>query len=418
MIYNIYDFGAKGDSLTDDTDSLQQAIDKCSFEGGGIVLVDDGTFKVGTIYFKDDVTIEVGIRGKIIAQTERHFYKDDTHHQMYTRETHMDKCLFFAKECKNIGLTGRGEIDGCGSEFKKFRPMLFRYLDCENIRITNIKLRNPASWTNAFIGCNNIWVDGIDIKSRANNNGDGLDFDGCENVFVSNCKFDCSDDCICLQNSYFDRVCKNIVVTNCIFSSRWAGMRIGLLSCGPIEFLTVSNCIFSNIDCSGLKIQSAEGSNVSHMTFTNLVMNNVQRPIFMTANKFREKTNTETAIETPSVVSDMTFSNIISRSYDKNKQLLVENQPSCIVLDCEGDNTISDIVIKNVTMQTYGKQDSPFLNDYSKIPTHSNIRGECKNYHGNLPASALFARNIKNLHYSGLQISEKHKTHNKDICII
>ncbi len=418
MIYNIFEYGAIGDSIADDTDSLQQAIDKCSFEGGGTVLVDNGTFKVGTIYFKDNVTIEVGIRGKIVAQTQRNFYKDDTHHQMYTRETHMDKCLFFAQGCKNIGLTGKGEINGSGSEFKTFRPMLFRYVECENIRITDIKLRDPASWTNAFIGCKNIWVDGIDIRSRANRNGDGLDFDGCENVFVSNSKFDCSDDCICLQNSYCDRACKNVVVTNCIFSSKWAGLRIGLLSCGPIEYLTVNNCVFSDIDCSGLKIQAAEGSTVSHMTFSNLVMNNVQRPIFMTANKFREKANTDLDISSNSKVSDMIFSNIVSKSYDKNKQLLPESQPSCIVLDAEGNNEICNIIIKDVTMQTYGKQDSIYLDDYSKIPTHQNIRGECKNYMANLPASALFARNIKNLTYSNLLSSEKHPTNNPQTCII
>ncbi|OON96445.1 MAG: hypothetical protein ATN31_09600 [Candidatus Epulonipiscioides saccharophilum] len=111
MIYNIFEYGAIGDSIADDTDSLQQAIDKCSFEGGGTVLVDNGTFKVGTIYFKDNVTIEVGIRGKIVAQTQRNFYKDDTHHQMYTRETHMDKCLL---EWSNISvvLTCCGLLDG------------------------------------------------------------------------------------------------------------------------------------------------------------------------------------------------------------------------------------------------------------------------------------------------------------------
>ena len=61
-------------------------------------------------------------------------------------------------------------------------------------------------------------------------NGDGLDFDGCKNVRVSNCSFDTSDDSICLQTSSKDHSCQDITITNCQFSSRWAGGRIGLLS--------------------------------------------------------------------------------------------------------------------------------------------------------------------------------------------
>lgn len=153
--------------------------------------------------------------------------------------------------------------------------MMFRYLECENITLEQIHLEVPALWTNAFIGCTNIKVDKVDIHSRANKNGDGLDFYGCNKVFVSNCNFDCSDDCICLQNSYTDKKCRNIVIENCVMSSQWAGIRIGLLSCGVIENLTLTNYIFENINCSAIKIQSAEGAEVRQMVFHNLIMNNV-----------------------------------------------------------------------------------------------------------------------------------------------
>lgn len=122
----------------------------------------------------------------------------------------------------------------------------------------------------------------LTIHSRANHNGDGLDFDGCQNVRVSNCAFDTSDDSICLQASRQDRPCRDVVITNCSFCSKWAGIRIGLLSRGNIENVTVSNCIFKDIQDSGLKIQVCEGGIMQNMTFSNLVMTNVPRPIFMT----------------------------------------------------------------------------------------------------------------------------------------
>jgi len=68
-----------------------------------------------------------------------------------------------------------------------------------------------------------------------NDNGDGLDFDGCQGVRVSNSAFDTSDDSICLQTSRPDRPCRDVTISNCIFVSQWAGIRIGLLSRGDFR---------------------------------------------------------------------------------------------------------------------------------------------------------------------------------------
>src|SRR5580658_4730447 len=48
-IYNIRDFGATGDGKTLDTGAVQAAIDACTQDQGGTVLVPAGVFVVGTI---------------------------------------------------------------------------------------------------------------------------------------------------------------------------------------------------------------------------------------------------------------------------------------------------------------------------------------------------------------------------------
>ena len=55
--YNIIDFGAKGDSTTNNTEAIQLTIDQCSKAGGGRVIVPPGTYMSGTLFLKDNVIL-------------------------------------------------------------------------------------------------------------------------------------------------------------------------------------------------------------------------------------------------------------------------------------------------------------------------------------------------------------------------
>ncbi|MFI3326147.1 MAG: glycosyl hydrolase family 28 protein [Clostridia bacterium] len=382
------------------TQIIQKAIDSCSENGGGTVVFTKGQYETGTIFLKSNVKIFLEHSAEILGSTNPDDYPANVYKQMYKKETHMDRCLFFADNCENIELDGYGIINGQGKTMTKVRPMLFKYYQSKNIRVKNLRLIAPASWTNAFIECENIWVQGVDIFSRANNNGDGTDFDACKNVFVSDCKFDCSDDCICLQNSTLDVACENIVVTNCLFKSRWAGMRIGLLSCAPIRNMTVSNCIFREIDCSGLKIQSAEGSIIENMTFSNLIMENVVRPILITANAFRERVGWDEDIKTASIVKNMKFQNIITTTLDENFLKGKETQPKCITIDCDEGHIIENVKLDNIYMKVKG--DTSYIE--REIPHHLHVRAEGFNYKGVLPAYGLYARNAQKITVTDFEV--------------
>src|ERR1041384_8131588 len=47
-VYNVHDFGAKGDGTTLDTAAVQAAIDACNKERGGVVLIPAGDFVIGS----------------------------------------------------------------------------------------------------------------------------------------------------------------------------------------------------------------------------------------------------------------------------------------------------------------------------------------------------------------------------------
>lgn len=397
--YNVLNYGAKADGVTLDTQAVQKAIDLCSSEGGGRVIVPAGKkVMIGTIYLKDFVTLFLENGSVLLGSPNYADYATDTHKNTYKNEPHMDRCLIFARDAKSFSIEGKGTIDANGhpknfTKEKGGRPMMLRFLNCNAISLRDVTLINPAAWTSAWLYCNEIVVDGIKIISRVNHNGDGLDFDGCTNVRVSNSSFDTSDDSICLQTSRPDKPCKDITITNCVFTSKWAAMRFGLASRGDFESITVSNCTFHDISDSGLKIQMNEGGVMKNMIFSNIVMKNVPRPIFMTFCQQRAGVDSPEELAPMKTMQGFIFENIIvdNRELDKNSVLFLTGMPHHYIQDIQlkniqitvsGGGTKADATNKNIkefTLETLGN----WWPEFSKV--------------GTLPASGIYARHIDGL---------------------
>src|ERR1700687_1840361 len=69
-IYNIVDFGAKGDGKALDTQAVQAAIDACTKDQGGTVLVPAGVFVLGTVEIKSNVTLHIAAQGKLLGSAD------------------------------------------------------------------------------------------------------------------------------------------------------------------------------------------------------------------------------------------------------------------------------------------------------------------------------------------------------------
>src|SRR6185437_2388657 len=97
---------------------IQDAIDACTANGGGTVLVPAGDYRSGTIQLKDNVTLELAATGRILGSTNRGDYLN--------RSTMVDRgvppsngniVLLFAANATNVTIEGRGTIDGDGGVF-------------------------------------------------------------------------------------------------------------------------------------------------------------------------------------------------------------------------------------------------------------------------------------------------------------
>ncbi|WP_165748794.1 glycoside hydrolase family 28 protein [Cellulophaga sp. Z1A5H] len=404
--YNVLDYGAKGDGTSKDTKAVQAAIDACTKNGGGNVIIPAGkTVLIGTIYLKNFVTLYIENGAVLLGSPNYEDYTTDTHKNRYKNEPHMDRCLIFASDAKYFAIKGLGTIDGNGhpkyfTKEKGGRPMMMRFLNCTNIQLKEVTLINPAAWTSAWLYCDQIVVDSIKIISRVNQNGDGLDFDGCTNVRVANSSFDTSDDSICLQTSRPDKPCKNIVITNCVFTSKWAAMRIGLASRGDFESVTVSNCTFHDIQDSGLKIQMNEGGEMKNMIFSNIVMKNVPRPIFMTFCQQRAGVETPETMFPMKAMHSFSFNNMIidNRELDKNSVIFFTGMP---------EHYISNIQLNNIQMTvsgggTFADATKKEINEY----TLETLNGWWPEFSkvGTLPASGVYARHIDGLYINNFQL--------------
>src|SRR5215471_1502701 len=118
-VYNIRDFGAKGDGTTLDTVAVQEAIDACNKDLGGTVLVPAGVFVIGTVEMKSNVTLRIAAQGKLLGSADGKQYRPADAIPLSGDSTLNDGNvgLIFAVKADNFTIEGPGAIDGQGFQF-------------------------------------------------------------------------------------------------------------------------------------------------------------------------------------------------------------------------------------------------------------------------------------------------------------
>jgi hypothetical protein len=119
-VYDVRDSGAVGDGKAIDTSAVQAAIDTCASKGGGTVVVPSGTYLVGSLELKSNVTLHIAAGGTLLGTTDGSQYHPVDAIPLSGDTTLKDGnwALLYAVGAKNITIEGSGTIDGQGVQFQ------------------------------------------------------------------------------------------------------------------------------------------------------------------------------------------------------------------------------------------------------------------------------------------------------------
>ncbi|MBI5029883.1 MAG: glycoside hydrolase family 28 protein [Chloroflexi bacterium] len=365
--FNIVDFGAVGDGVTNNAAAIQRTIDECHAKGGGRVIVPTGgVFVTGPFKLKSYVDLNIEASATLRASLVESLYTETPFNNWSEGSMWIS-----AKSANHIAITGTGTIDGRGTEFMeneepthynyKFvngidrRPHLLTLIGCNNVTIREVTFANAAYWCVHPAGCQDVLIQSIRIlNSLKVRNCDGIDIDHCRNVRISNCYIESADDSICIKNrrDYAEYgLCENITITGCILTSTSCALKLGSENMDTMRNIIVEGCVIKASN-RGVGIQNRDEGTIENVLFSNIIVESrlfadvwwgKAEPIYITAFKRAPGTlyrfadgKTEGTV---GKVRNIRFNNILCRS---------EN--GVYIGGC-ADSRIEEVLLENVRVE-------------------------------------------------------------------
>ena len=303
--FDITKYGAVGDNTFDCTEAIRKAIADCSSKGGGSVVVPKGEFLTGAVELKSRVNLHVSE-----GATLRFTHDTSKYPLRFGRWEGMElmnySAMIYAFEQENIGISGKGTIDGNADkqhwwpwkgnaqggyvsgptqaddrarlydmvarnvpvrdrvfgQGHYLRPQFIQPYRCKNLLVEGVRLLNSPMWQVTPCLCSNVTVRELYISSFGPNT-DGCNPESCTDVVIKNCFFNTGDDCIAIKSGRNDdgrrlhTPSQNIVIQNCRMQDGHGGVTVGSEISGGVRNVFVENCNLNspNLD-SAIRIKN------------------------------------------------------------------------------------------------------------------------------------------------------------------
>ena len=220
------------------------------------------------------------------------------------------------------------------------------------------------------------------------------------------------DDGIVLKSSYTlneKRLCENILISNCIVTSRCSAIKMGTESNGGFKNIAISNCSIYNTYYGALAIESTDGAEIDGICVSNLVLKNVGYPIFIIlSNRGRGPEGT-----TMGSVKNISISNLtatgpyepweapqLTTLFESEKECMSEIMPSTIT--GQPEKKVENITLSNISVTVPGggtEADRDII-----LPEVTKLSPENSNFGKTFPTYGLFVRHAKNITLSNVHI--------------
>ncbi len=293
-VFNVLEYGAKNDGVTDARTAVNKAITSCSNAGGGTVLVPIGKYYcAGSVIMKSNVNLKVEEGAEIVFSSDPKDYTPFVLTVWEGTELFNYSPLVYAYHVSNIAITGKGTLNGSASKvFATWRPQgskmqdrlrqmgidqvpvfkrnfgtesmlppsMIQFSGCTNILIQDIHILDSPYWVIHPVFCTNVTVRGVEINSN-NLNNDGCDPEYTRNVLIENSTFNVGDDAIAIkagrdQDAWrIGQPTENIVIRNCVFNSKCNGLCIGSEMSAGVQNVFMENVVVKN-SLSGVYFKS------------------------------------------------------------------------------------------------------------------------------------------------------------------
>lgn len=254
--YIITDYDVQNDSTILQTEKIQAVIDRAASEGGGVIVIPEGTFLSGSLFFRPGTHLYIEKGGTLKGSDDiSDFAIIDT--RLEGQNIKYFAALVNAINADGFTLSGKGAINGNGLRYWKsfwlrrqinsnctnleeMRPRLVYIADSKDVKLYGVTLKNSPFWTTHLYRCKNVKLIGLNIYAPSSPvkapSCDAIDIDVCTNVLVKNCYLSVNDDAIALKGGkgpWADKdtinngANKNIIIEDCIY-----GFCHSALTCG------------------------------------------------------------------------------------------------------------------------------------------------------------------------------------------
>lgn len=385
--FNIVDFGAVGDGVTDCSDAFKEAIAKCNAAGGGRVVVPAGTFFTGPIHLKSNVNLHIEKEATVLFTRDTKKYLPQVLTRFESVELMNYSPFIYAYEQENIAITGQGILDGNSDEthwwpwkYKQeanerlkemaeknvpvservfgegdfLRPNFVQPYKCKNILIEGVTIKNSPMWILNPVLCTNVTIRSVTVISHGPNS-DGCDPESSKDVLIENCFFDTGDDCIAIKSGRdhdgrrVNVSSENIIIRGCTMKDGHGGVVIGSEVSGNVRNVFAENCEMSspNLDRAlRIKSNSKRGGIVENIYMRNIKVGEVKDAVIRINMFYADETGDNHPQVRNVFVSNMTSkkSNYAIR-IEGEEDFPVENIK---IENCSFDNAAKENVLKGV----------------------------------------------------------------------